>query len=60
MQKKVTSCLQEKVRHLTETQALNVEPSLHDDLVTVMDEHENEVIKNCLSKCYFGNSRKKH
>lgn len=39
------SRLQAKVKELTETQGLNVEPSLHDDLVTVMDQHENEVTK---------------
>ena len=43
--KKVIGCLQEKVKLLTETQGLTVEPSLHDDLVTVMDQHEDAVIK---------------
>ena len=43
--KKVISCLQEKVKQLTETQGLNIEPSLHDDLVTVMDQYENQVTK---------------
>jgi len=43
--KKVISCLQAKVKQLTETQGVTVEPSLHDDLVIVMDRHENEVIK---------------
>ena len=40
-----TSRLQEKVKQLTETQGLNFEPSLHDDLVTVMDQYENQVTK---------------
>ncbi|XP_065883726.1 uncharacterized protein [Dysidea avara] len=43
--KKVISRLQEKVKQLTETQGLTVEQSLHDDLVTVMDQHESEITK---------------
>ena len=43
--KKVISRLQEKVKQLTETQGLTIESSLHDDLVTVMDQHEDEVTK---------------
>ena len=42
---KLVSQLQERIKKLTETQGLNVEQDLHDDLVTVMDQHEDSVSK---------------
>ena len=40
---RLVSQLQEKVKKLTETQGLTVERSLHEDLVTVMDQHEDSI-----------------
>ena len=44
--KKVVSQLQEKVKRLLDTQGLNVQSSL-EDLVTVMNQHENDLISRC-------------
>ena len=41
----MVSQLQEKVEKLTETQGLTVEQSLQEDLVTVMDQHEDSISK---------------
>ena len=39
------SQLQEKVKKLTETQGFTVEQSLHEDLVTIMDQHKDSIGK---------------
>ena len=45
--KKVVSRLQEKVKQLHDTQGFNVQSSLEEDLVTVMNQHENDLISKC-------------
>ena len=45
--KKVVSRLQEKVKQLLDIQGFNVQSSLEEDLVTVMNQHENDLISKC-------------
>lgn len=44
--KKTINRLQAKVQQLLDGQGVNVETSLHEDLVAVMDQHESEVCSN--------------
>lgn len=41
--KKIVSRLKEKVKQLLDTQGLNVQSSLEEDLVTVMNQHDNDI-----------------
>ena len=45
--RQVVSRLQAKVERLAEMQGVDVESSLEEDLITLMNQHENEVTKQC-------------